>query len=65
MAPSAACERGTEQTVDMSYCSVQSIDFQAARTYRPQISNPPHGLHSLAVLDEQTIEWQLNACHEI
>ena len=29
------------------------------------IYRPPHGLHGLTVLDDQTIEWLLNSCPEI
>jgi len=29
------------------------------------ISWPPHGLHSLAVLDDETIDWLLYTCPEI
>jgi len=34
---------------------------------RPPLSNPstPHGLHGLAVLDDETIEWLLNTCPDI
>ena len=50
MAASAACESGTEeQTVD-------HVVLQCP-THRP-----PHGLHSLTVLDDETIEWLLNTC---
>jgi len=52
MASSAACERGAEEhTVD--HVVLQCPTHQ-----------PPHGLHSLAVLDDETIEWLLNACPE-
>ena len=31
----------------------------------PPIHQPPYGVHSLAVLDDETIEWLLNTCREI
>jgi len=52
MASSAACECGVEQTVD-------HIVFQCP------IHRPPHGLHRLTVLDDETTEWLLNTCPEI
>jgi len=53
MASSAACECGAEE---------QTVDHVV-----PQfpIHLPPHGLHGLAVLDDETTEWLLNTCHEI
>jgi len=52
MASSAACACGTEeQTVD-------HIVFQSP------IHRPPHGLHDLTVLDDETAEWLLNTCPE-
>ena len=51
-ASSAACECGTEQTVD-------HVVLQCP------IYRPPHGLHGLMVLDDETTEWLLNACPEI
>jgi len=52
MVPSAACECGAEeQTVD-------HVVLQCA------IHRPPHGLHGLTVLDDETIEWVLNTCPE-
>ena len=52
MASSAACECGTEeQTVD-------HVVFQCP------IHRPPHGLHGLTVLDDETTEWLLNTCPE-
>jgi len=53
-APSAACECGAdeEQTID-------HIVLQCP------IHRPPHGLHGLTVLDDETIEWLLNTCPEI
>ena len=29
------------------------------------IHQQPHGLHGLTVLDDETIEWQINICPEI
>jgi len=29
------------------------------------IHRPPHGLHGLTVMDDETIEWLLNTCSEI
>jgi len=29
------------------------------------IRRPPHGLHGLMVLDDETTEWLLNTCPEI
>jgi len=53
MASSAACECGAEeQTVD-------HVVFQCP------IHRPPHGLHSLTVQDDETIEWLLNTSPEI
>jgi len=49
MAPSGACECGAEQTVD-------HVVLQCP------IRRPPHGLHGLTVLDDETIEWLLNTC---
>ena len=54
MASSAACECGTEeQTVD-------HVVLHQCLTNRPL-----HGLHGLAVLDDETMEWLLNTCPEI
>ena len=52
MASSAACECGADQTIDHAilHCPI----------YRP-----PHGLHGLTILDDETIEWLLNTCLEI
>ena len=51
MVSSAACECGAEkQTVDhvvVLHCPIH---------------RPPHGLHGLTVLDDETIEWLLNIC---
>jgi len=53
MVSSATCEFGAEeQTVDHV--------FLQCPTHRP-----PHGLHGLTVLDDETIEWLLNICPEI
>jgi len=47
MASSADCECGAEQTVD--HVVLQS-----------PIHRPPHGLHGLTILDDETIGWLLN-----
>jgi len=53
MAFSAACECvSDEQTVDHVFLQCP-------------IHRPPHGLHGLTVLDDETIEWLLNICPEI
>jgi len=53
MGVSAACECGEEdQTVD-------HVVFQCPTHRRP------HGLHCLADLDDETIDWLLNICPEI
>jgi len=52
MASSAACEcDAEEQTVDhvVLHCPIH---------------RPPHGLHVLTVLDDETLEWLLNICPE-
>jgi len=51
--PSASCECGAEE---------QTIDNAVLHclTHRP-----PHGLHVMAILDDETIEWLLNTCPEI
>jgi len=46
MASSSACECGTEQTVD-------HVVLQCP------IHQPPHELHGLTVLDDETTEWLL------
>ena len=51
MASSAACECGAEHTVD--------------HVLQCPIHRPPHGLHGLTVLDNETVEWLLNTCPEI
>ena len=53
MASSAACECDAEQ---------QTVDHVVLQ-YR--IHRPRHGLHSLTVLDNETIEWLVNICSEI
>jgi len=53
MASSAACECGAEeQTVDhvVLQCPIHRLH---------------HGLHGLTVLDDETVEWLFNTCHEI
>jgi len=53
MASSAACECGAEE---------QTVDHVVLQC---PIHRPPHGLHGLMVLDDETIEWLLNTCPEI
>jgi len=53
MASSAACERGAEEQ------TVGHVVLQCP------IHRPPHGLHGLTVLDDETIEWLLNTCPDI
>jgi len=53
MASSAACECGAEE---------QTVDHVVLQC---PIHRPPHGLHSLMVLDDETIEWLLSTCPEI
>jgi len=53
MASSAACECGAEEQ------TVAHFVLQC------QIHRPPHGLHGLTLLDDETIEWMLNTCPEI
>ena len=53
MASSAACECGEE---------VQTVDHVVLQC---PIHRPPYGSHGLTVLDDETIEWLLNTCHEI
>jgi len=50
---SAACECGAEE---------QAVDHVVlpCPTHRP-----PHGLHDLTVLDDETVGWLLNICPEI
>jgi len=53
MASSATCECGAEEQ------TVAHVVLQCP------IHRPPHGLHDLTVLDDETIEWLLNSCLEI
>jgi len=53
MASSSACECGAEE---------QTIDYVVLQC---PIHRPPHGLHGLTVLNDETIEWLLNTCPEI
>ena len=53
MASSAACEFGAEER------TVDHVILQCP------IHRSRHGLHSLTVLDDETIEWLLNTCPEI
>jgi len=53
MATSATCEFGTEEQI------VDHVVLQCP------IHRPPHGLHGLTVLDDETIEWLLTICPEI
>jgi len=53
MASSAACECGAEEQTDDHV-------FLQCPFYRP-----PHGLHGLTVLDDETTEWLLHAYCEI
>jgi len=53
MVSSAACECGAEE---------QTVDHVVLQC---PIHRPPHGLHGLTVLDNETIEWLLNMCPEI
>jgi len=53
MASSAACECGTEE---------QTVDHVILQC---PIHRPPHGLHGLTVLDDETTEWLLNTYPEI
>jgi len=52
MASSAACECGAEQTVEhvIVHCPIH---------------RPPHGLHGLTVLDDETTEWLLITCPDV
>jgi len=50
MVSSAACECGVEDL---------TVDHVALQCPTPR---HPHGLHSLTVLDDETIEWLLNTC---
>jgi len=53
MASSVVCE-----------CSAEEQTVIHVVLQRP-IHRPPHGLHGLTVLDDETIEWLLNTCPEI
>ena len=53
MVSSAACECVAEEQI------VDHVVLQCP------IRRPPHGLHGLTVLDDETIEWLLNTCPEI
>jgi len=53
MESSAACECGAEEQ------TVGHVVLQCP------IHRPPHGLHGLTVLDDETTEWLLNTCPEI
>jgi len=53
MASSAACECGAEE---------QTVDHVVLQCL---IHRPPHGLHGMTVLDEETTEWLFNTCPEI
>jgi len=53
MASFAACECGAEE---------QTVDHVVLQC---PIHRPPHGLHGLTVLDDETTDWLLNICPEI
>jgi len=53
MASSAAFECGAEE---------QTVNHVVLQYPTHQ---PPHGLHGLTVVDDETIEWLLNTCPEI
>jgi len=53
MASSGACECGAEEQ------TVEHVVLQCVFYW------PPHGLHGLTVLDDETIQWLLNTCPEI
>jgi len=53
MAASVACVCGAEE---------QTV---ALIVLHCPILRPPHGVHGLTVLDDETIEWLLNTRHEI
>jgi len=50
MVSSAAYDCGAEK---------QTVDHVVLQC---PIHRPPHGLHGLTVLDDETIEWLLNPC---
>ena len=52
-ARSAACECDSEE---------QTVDHVVLEC---PFHRPPHGLHVLTVLDDETIEWLLNTCPKI
>ena len=54
MSSSAACECGAEE---------QTVDHVVV--LQCPIHRPPHGLHGLVILGDETIEWLLNICPEI
>jgi len=60
MASSAACECGA----DACECGAdeQTVDHVVLQC---PIYRPPHGVHGLTVLDDETTEWLLNICPEI
>jgi len=53
MSSSATCEFGAEE---------QTVDHVVLQC---PIHRPPHGLHGLTVLDDETFEWLLSICPEI
>jgi len=53
MAFSAACECGTEEQ------TINHVVLQCP------IHRPPHGMHGLTLLDDESIEWLLNTWPEI
>jgi len=53
MASSVVCECGAEE---------QTFDHVVLQC---PIHRPPHGMHGLTVLDDETTEWLLNTCPEI
>jgi len=53
MVSSVACECGAEE---------QTVNHVVLEC---QIHQPPHGLHGLTVLDDETIEWLLDTCPKI
>jgi len=53
MSSFAACECGAEE---------QTVDHVVLQC---PIHRPPHGLHGLTVLNDETTEWLLNTCPEI
>jgi len=50
MASSAICECGAEAQ------TIEHVVLQCP------IHRPPHGLHGLTVLDDETTKWLLNTC---